>query len=307
MSSFRPASRRGLAAPVLLALAACLAATGDRASGQKADPKSLHIGSSGSLTAATDTPREKGALDSLQSFIKSEAGLDNDIVRQKGWRELADKLNKDELQIGVFQGYELAWAREKYPGLKPLALAVDVYRYPEAYVVARKDDKAADFAGLKGQTVGLPNTGQRYLRMYIDRQAQAAGAKKADDFFAKVVLSDSVEDLLDDVVDGKVQAAVADRAALEAYKKRKPGRFAQIKPVAHSQPLPPVTVVYHDKALSEATLKRFQDGLLRANKSDRGQTILTSFRLTGFDAPPADFDKVLAEARKAFPPEGGAE
>jgi ABC-type phosphate/phosphonate transport system substrate-binding protein len=303
MPSFRP---RALAAPVLLAgvAVAFLAGSGDPARGQKADPKFLHIGSSGSLTSTSgDAAREKGALESLQSFIKSETGLDDDIVRQKDWRELAEKMSKGELHIGVFQGYELAWAQEKHPQLKPLALAVDVYLYPVAYVLTRKDGKAADFAGLKGETLGLPDTGQRYLRMYADRQAQAAGAKKADDFFSKVVPRPSVEDLLDDVVDGKVGAAVADRAALEAYKKRKPGRFAQLKPVAQSQPLPPTTVAYYDQVLSDATLKRFRDGLLRANKSDRGQTILTTFRLTGFEAPPDDFPKVLAEARKAFPPD----
>ena len=47
-------------------------------------------------------------------------------------------------------------------------------------------------------------------------------------------------------------------------------------------------------------------GLLNASKSDRGQTILTTFRLTGFEAAPDDFPKVLADTRKTYPPEEGA-
>src|SRR5262249_17616881 len=130
------------------ALGACLAVPGNRADGQKA--KTLRIGNSGTLTSTTDNSKEKGALDSLKDFIKSETGMDNEIVRQKDWRELADKMSKKELDIGVFQGYEFAWAQEKHAGLKPLALAVNVHRYPVAYVVTKADNKAADFAGLQG-------------------------------------------------------------------------------------------------------------------------------------------------------------
>ena len=37
-----------------------------------------------------------------------------------------------------------------------------------------------------------------------------------------------------------------------------------------------------------------------------GQTMLTLFKLTGFEPPPADFDKVLAETRKTYPPPASA-
>src|SRR5437762_1682777 len=125
------------------------------------------VGTSGTLTSTTENAKEKGALESLRDFIKTETGMDNQIVRQKDWRELADKMSKKELDVGVFQGFEYAWAQEKHAGLKPLALAVNVHRYPVAYVVAKKDNKAADFAGLQGQSICLPNTGQRYLKLFI--------------------------------------------------------------------------------------------------------------------------------------------
>src|SRR5207244_6848780 len=55
-------------------------------------------------------------------------------------------------------------------------------------------------------------------------------------FFPKITSPENTEDALDDVVDGVVQAAVVDRAGLEAYKRRKPGRFNRLKEVARSQP-----------------------------------------------------------------------
>ena len=225
----------------------------------------------------------------------------SDLVRQKNWRELAEKMQKGELQVGVFQGYEFAWAREKYPGLRPLALAINVYRYPVVYVVARKDNPARDLAGLQGKSICLPDTGERFLRLFVDKECQALG-KKPDAFFSKVIPPESIEDALDDVVDGKVDAAAVDRAALEAYKRRKPGRFKQLKPLAQSKPFPPAIVAWYDKGLDEETLRQFRKGLLDANKKEKGRTMLTLFRLTRFEPPPADFDKALARTRKAYPP-----
>ncbi len=288
--------------PTWLALGlTALLATPVAATAQQAKLDVLRIGSSSTLTGeAAGGAREKSGMDTLKSFIKEETGLDNEIVRQKDWQELAEQLAQKKLQLGVFQGYEFAWAKEKYPDLKPLAVAVNVYKYPVAYVVTRRDDPAKDFAGLKGQSLAVA-TGEGFLRLFVDRQSEA-NEKKASEFFSKVTAPDNVEDALDDLVDGKVQAVAVDRAGLEAYKRRKPGRFKQLKEVAQSKPFPPAVVAYYDSALDEATLRRFKDGLLGAAKKEKGQTLLTLFHLTGFEDVPADFDRALADARKDYPP-----
>jgi ABC-type phosphate/phosphonate transport system substrate-binding protein len=284
-------------------LAGFVALSSTTTDGRQAKVDFLRIGTSGTLTAENETSKEKGALETLKGFIKEETGLNNEIEGQKDWRELADKMAKGQLHLGVFQGFEFAWAQEQHNGLKPLALAVNVYRYPVAYVVAQQKSGVKDFAGLQGQALCLPNTGQRYLRLFVDRQCRAHG-KEASAFFAKITSQDNAEDALDDVVDGVVQAAAVDRATLEAFKRRKPGRFNQLKEVAHSEPFPPVTVAYFDAVLDDATLRKFRDGLLNAVKKEKGRTMLTLFKLTGFDSVPEDFAKVLAESRKTYPPPG---
>src|SRR5262249_34511509 len=108
MGLLRSASGRPRPGPVFLAraLATLLAAlAGDPAHARKPDPKVLRIGTSGTLTSTTENAKEKGALESLRDFIKTETGLDNQIIRQKDWRELAEKVSRKELDIGVFQGY----------------------------------------------------------------------------------------------------------------------------------------------------------------------------------------------------------
>jgi len=298
-----PSSRSVLFAFLLAGLVALPAVLANE---RQAKVDVLRIGTSGTLTAEKESSKEKGALETLKGFIKEETGLNNTIERQKDWRELAEKMTKGQLHLGVFQGFEFAWAQEQHSALKPLALTVNIYRYPVAYIVVQQKNEAKDFAGLQGQSLCLPNTGQRYLRLFIDRQSQAHG-KEATAFFAKITTEDNAEDALDDVVEGAVQATAVDRATLEAFKRRKPGRFNQLKEVARSQPLPPVIVAYYDTILDDATLRRFRDGLLNAGKKEKGRTMLTLFRLTGFDAVPDDLGKILAETRKAYPPSSKSE
>lgn len=279
-------------------LAACWLAAG--AAPDRAEPKVLHVGSSGTLATGGDAGKEKGALESLQSFIKDETGLENEIVREKGWRDLVEKMEKGDLHLAVFQGHELARARARHADLKPLAVAVNVHRYPVAYVVTQKDGKFNDLAGLAGATLYLPAGAPGFLRLYLEKQT----GKRLEAYFSKLVEKDNVEDGLDDVVDGAIGAAVVDRAALEAFKRRKPGRFNRLKELAHSDPFPPTAVAYVEGKLSDATLKRFRDGLLNASKKERGQTLLTLFRLTAFEPVPEDFSKVLERTREQYPGDG---
>ncbi|HMC88000.1 MAG TPA: PhnD/SsuA/transferrin family substrate-binding protein, partial [Gemmataceae bacterium] len=159
MALWNVPSRRPLAGFTLVCgLAAVLALAAAPMRGRQAKIDVLHIGTSASLGTEK---KEESALETLKEFIKEETGLDNDIVRMKDWRELTDKLVKGDLHLGVYQGYEFAWAQEKQPQLKPLALAVNVYRYPIAYVVTQRDNAAKDFAGLQGQSISIPANGQR--------------------------------------------------------------------------------------------------------------------------------------------------
>jgi ABC-type phosphate/phosphonate transport system substrate-binding protein len=281
-------------------LAAILILLAADADAQQPKVDVLRIGTSGTLT--TDKGgKEKGALETLRKFIKDETGLENEILGQKDWQELTGKMVKGELHLGVYYGFEFAWAQEQQPDLKPLAVAVNVYRYPVAHVVTKADNPATNFAALQGQSLSIPVESRPYLRLFVEHQTGAAG-KTLETFFSKVNTDQNVEDALDDVVDGAVQVAAADRVALEAFKRRKPARFKQLKEVAHSEPFPPPVVAYYGDVLDAATRQRFAKGLLEANRKDAGQTVLTLFRLTGFEPPLDDFGKVLEATRKRYPP-----
>jgi ABC-type phosphate/phosphonate transport system substrate-binding protein len=167
-------------------------------------------------------------------------------------------------------------------------------------LLVNADNKAADFAALKGQSLAMPKMGVPYLRLFVDRHCRV-NDKKAEEFFSKVTISTNVEEVMDALVDGTEQVVVVDRVGAEAYKRRKPGRYAQLKELMRSEPLLPALVAYHEGSVDAATLGRLRDGLVNAGKKKQGQRLLDLFRLTGFQAPPKDFDTVMAEALKANP------
>jgi len=274
------------------------------ASGQKKKVGVLRIGTTNSLMKEEPGGKEKAPLKSLRSFIKDETGLNNEILREKDWNDLAEQLAKGKLQLGVFQGYEFAWAKAKRPALKPLTIAITVYRYPIAYVVTRKDSPARKFTDLKGKKLAIPDTGQGYLNLFVERAAEAQG-KQLKDFVSKIRSPENAEIALDDVVDRGADAAVVDRAALDSFKRRKPGRFKLLKEVAKSTPFPPAVVAYYEgSTLDKTTLQRFRKGMLNAKRTERGETMLNLFGLSGFEDVPGDFERVLTQMRKAYPPEG---
>jgi len=291
---------------IKLVLAAC-AVTGLLATafpvteGRQTKAEVLVIGATAAGPKLIDKRMEEATVETLKGFIKEETGFGNEIVQFNDWRELAAKMAKKEIHLGVFQGYEYAWATEKTTDFKPLAVAVNVYVYPVAYVVAKRTNAAKDFGDLQSESVAVPDTGQYFLNVFMDKECQDRG-KSPDKFFSKITTPANVEEALDDVVDGVLNAVVVDRTGLEAYKRRKPGRFSQLKEIAHSQPFPPPLVAYYDNVLDDQTLTRFQSGLLQARTKEKGQTMLTLFKLTGFDKVPPDLDKVLAETRKNYPP-----
>jgi ABC-type phosphate/phosphonate transport system substrate-binding protein len=282
----------------LLILAACLMLLPGSLPAREDSSKLLLIGTSESLSAGETPAAAQAGLKMLTTFIKYETGRDNKILAQKNWRILARKLEDGKLELGVFPGDEFAWAKKKYPRLHALALGINGERYPVAFVVTRKDSKAGGFTDLRKQDVALSRTAPSFVHAFLRKQC----GTRPDSYFSKIKIRDTAEDALDDVFDGKVGAAVVERASLLEYRHRKPGRFRQVKEVARSKPFPPMVVAYHSDNLDEASLRQFRKGLVAAVRKERGRMMLTLFRLSRFEPVPTDFTKVLTTTQISYPP-----
>src|SRR5207302_5268891 len=114
--------------------------------------------------------------------------------------------------------------------------------------------------------LALPNQTREHCQMFLRRNCLQCKKEPAK-FFSKITNPANVEDALDDVFDRVVQVCVVDGVSLDCYKRRKPGRFAKLKIVYSSETFPAAVVAFRPGILDEATLKRFRDGMIHANRT----------------------------------------
>jgi len=291
-------------APFLAAVAACfLPAAPAEAGGEKV----VKIGLVKSLFRDKEESSVKGLTTAFGDLMKEATGLTGSMQVLGDASDVGKQLQDGKVQLGVFHGYEFAWAKQKYPDLRPLCIAINQDRNLYAHLMVKYDSDIKDFAQLKGKVFALPNHTQAHSRLFVERALAAAGGESPEKYFGKVVKHRHVEAALDDVVRGKVQAAVADGVALEGYKSLKPGAYTALKSVQKSVTFPASVVAYREGGLDEATRKRLRDGMIGANKRERSRELMTMWKLTAFEDPPADYARTLEGVAKAYPPPGGGD
>jgi len=243
----------------------------------------------------------KVAMQPLPALIQAQTGLSCELALPTDAMALGKQIANKEVQLGVFQGFEFAWVQEKYPELRPLLIAVNQHANRRAHLIVRADEQITKLAELAGKELAIPRYSRDHCRMFIDRQCRQGG-KPLSEFFSKVKTSMNAEDALDGVVDDTVQAAVVDDVAWCCYQRRKPGRVEQLKDLLQSEWFPDTVVVYRTDSFPDATLRRFQDGLLRAGENALGRQLMTLWFMTEFQRIPPDFGKMVSEIGKNYPP-----
>jgi len=274
--------------------------SGNAAGPDTDQPKALRIGLASSLFRDLPEWMVKASLPPFRSLLASQTGLDGELIAGGDPIELGEALTKNKLQLGVFYGFEFAWARQKYPDLLPLVIIVNQDRQLFAHVLVRQDSQVNHLADLRGRVLALPRASQEHCRLFLERRCRAesdAGQK----FFSQVTAPANIEEALDDVVDGGVQAALVDGVGLRCYQQRKPGRFTKLKEIHKSERFPTAVVAYHAGALNEAALRSFREGMIRANEHVLGRQVSTMWRITSFEKVPDDYEQTLVATVKAYP------
>jgi ABC-type phosphate/phosphonate transport system substrate-binding protein len=279
----------------------CLLALGLLAGARATSPTPIRIGMV--QTFFTDVPRVMVdiATEPFAAVMREATGLGGQLVVGGDAFEVAEKLQVGDLHLAVFHGFEFAWVRQKHPELKPLTIAVNKHHQVQAFVLTRKDSPATTFADLKGKDVSLPRRSREHCRLYLRQRSHDAGQCTPQVFFKQVIASTNVETALDDLVDGKHDAAVVDSLGIEFYRDLKPGCFARFKVMQESERFPPAVIAYKDGVLDDATLRRLCDGLRNANNLDLGREMMKMWKIHSFDAVPPSYDESLTEILKAYP------
>ena len=250
-----------------------------------------------------DTPEAlvQVMMEPFSSLMEKQTGVAGRLVMAGEAYELAQHLKADKFQLGIFQGVEYAWVQQELPELKPLTIAINKRRHLQACLVARADSEVKTFDDLRQKSVALPRHSREHCHLFLARCCREQG-QDAKHYFSLLATPAGVEPALDDVVRGKVQAAVVDAVGLESYKHEKPGCFERLKTIKLSEAFPAAVIVYYRGHLGAATLDKFKDGMARANDSGVGRQLLAAVRWTGFEPVPGDYQKTLTDILKVYPP-----
>lgn len=250
-----------------------------------------------------DAPHQKqGVLvEPFQALIKAQTGLPSAVHFSDHFVRLAQDLTDGKVKFGVFQGVEFAWARERYPDLKPLLILVNQHPFQQARLLVRTESPAKDFADLQGKKLAMARSTRMHQRLYVGRACKQSGGCDPDRFFGQFIRPANAEDGLDDLVDGVHDAVVVDQVTWEGYERRKPVRAKRLKVLQSSEIFPATAVAYRPGQVSPERLRQFEDGLLQANKNIFGRQLLSLWHLSGFEAVPPDYDRTLGQIVKSYP------
>lgn len=236
----------------------------------------------------------------MKELMVGQTGVSGDLIPCGDADSLARQLKNNEVQLALFHGPEFAWVYKNYPTLKPLVVIVNERPFLRAQVIVRAEGKLAGAADLKGKSVDLIR-GQEHCRLFLERRLCPAGEEPGA-YFSRVEVQWSADAALNNVLDENVEAAVVDEVSLEAYRKSKPGCAAKLKMLQQSEVFPSAVIAYQPGDLGDDTLAAFRDGLIAAKDSPAAKSLLRSNRITGFEAPPADYEKMLKDTARDYPP-----
>ena len=208
----------------------------------------------------------------FKSLLDTQTGINGEMVASTGAEDLGKQLADDKVQLGVFHGFEYAWASAKHPELKPLLVAVNPAPTLKVCVLVRKDGTIKKMLDLKDMHLAIPLYSREHCHLFVERNCLQAGLP-IERFFKKVTTPQDMEDALDGVVDDKYQAAVVDAAVLANFAKRKPGRFGKLETMLESDAFLPAVVACNPSSFDEGNQKKFIDGLLSAAQTTKGQRL----------------------------------
>jgi ABC-type phosphate/phosphonate transport system substrate-binding protein len=269
---------------------------------ESASPGTLQVGVMHSLFRDTPETMIPILMRPFRSLLETQTGLRGQMVTVPDIDRLGQQMAEGKVQLGVLHGVEYAWLRENYPQIKPLVIVVNERRNLEAFLMVPRDSEVVGFADLKGKTLALARFSREHCHLFVEHGCQQCGATPQH-FFTRITTPGDAEDALDHVIRGVVAATVVDGITLDYYRRQKPGCFAKLKTAVRSGPFPAAVIVYRPGSLDEATAQRVRDGLLQAGQTAGGRQLLKMCRMTGFEQVPADYDQILDQIVKAYPPQ----
>ena len=234
----------------------------------------------------------------FKDLIKTQSGLNGEVVHEEDSIAVARDLNAGKLQLGLFLGHEFAWARQKYPKLEPLVCTVPRTKDVQAVVLVRHDCKASNLGDLKGARLALATGMRDHPRMFLEfrRAAEMKGGE-----FGSTVKAETQHDAIYKVMENEADLTVVDSAAWAYFEKLYPGPCQNLRVLARSEVFPPNVIAFKKGSLDDATIKAIREGLASTHENTKAKRMMAVIRLDRFDAPPANYGEMLKTCLKSYP------
>lgn len=237
----------------------------------------------------------------FKEVMKQTTSLDGELTTDPSAMNIASRVSKGELAFGILHAYEFACVQNRYTDLQPLMVASS-RAASKAYLVVGKNSPIKSIDDLRGKKFDLPMGTMDHCRVFVQNQCKAQDAEAANKFFGEVRRSVSRSAALDDVARGNAQATVVDAGELDSYKEiRGPVFEAHLRVLQESDAFPPPVIFYKQGAMDEPTIKKFRDGLLRAQEHKQGRELMKEWTIDAFEAVPRNYSDRLHGVLKAYP------
>ena len=266
-----------------------------------ADPGELKVGMVGGLFRDQKPAVVQALAKPFRDLMGKHVGLGGEVEVVDDPLLLCDHLKDGKVHLGVFHGFEFAWAQQRCDDLVPL-IVTQPPGSVRGVVVVPADSPAKTPADLKDADVRIPRGAKAHSLVFLDRlrdglpDSTARPAPKLDQ---------TPEEVLTAVASGDAPAALVDAFALEGYKALHPGGFAALKVLARSEEFPPAVVCYRKGGITDAQADAIRTGLTTSAKTPGGKVLMTLWNLKGFEAPPKGYQTALDDILKAYPPPKG--
>lgn len=263
-----------------------------------ADPGELKIGMLSGMFRDQQPKVIQALAKPFRDLMAKHVGYSGDVEVMDDPFALCEKLKENKVQLGVFHGFEFAWAQQKHDDLVPLIVTQPPGGTVQAMLVVKDDAAAKAVADLKATEVLIPRGAKAHSLVFLEK---ARDGLPADTATPTTKVDQTPEDVLNAVANGTAKAALVDWGALDGYKVLHPGAAKTLRVLAKSEEFPPAVVCYRKGTLTDDQVAKIRDGMTASCKTPTGKMLMTLWNLKGFEAPPKGYQASLDGILKAYP------
>ncbi len=114
-------------------------------------PNPMMVSAARSLCKNVPERLVKVSMQPFPALMQSQTGYSCELAPPTDGLELGRRIANKEVQLGVMQGFEFAWAKQKYPELRPLVIAVNQQANRRAHLIVRADSHVTSVNDLQGK------------------------------------------------------------------------------------------------------------------------------------------------------------